>query len=1395
MDKENKNNSQNTINHLMKNKTKDSKNEISNHNSKKNISEIDEKLTPISKKTLNDDDYSSISDNKQNNNDVFYCNIQFSKSIKSIKTEKSNRKNENTINFSSKKNAQKKNIINSIFNKSIDQSSNKINDNSSSFLLKKENESQEIISTIINKKIKNKKVPIFIERGKQKSGPLLKTKNNLVSNRRKSNKSDNSYGILKRRKTKSRTFMDLKFDKNILLDILNKKPESKFKENIVNIIAMDKVYKNLKKTISKIDKNELKKKLHDFETNEICDAIDKLPDNSFCITNNNPENNSNKAKNINVKNMENLDSKQKLIYYLQKYRCLEHKNLIYDSFDDEESDNAEIYSINISPNSKLVYIIDSIVLISSFIQVFYLPIFLANNINYCRNIFGINKIMFYCIDIIYVIDLITEFFRSYYNFEEILVNKKIEICKNYMNGWFLIDLIEAIPFYIILHIMENDCKSNTLYQSKYNGDFNKLKYILLIFKTFKIFKVISKNKTLNKIEELLEEIDFLLINENVFFTILLLFISIHISACLFIFLGRNSYPNWIIKYNLQNESFINIYTTTFYYLITTMTTVGYGDIIISSTLTEVFFQIFVLIVGTIFYSWIVTYVSNYIQKNNEKYYDYEQKMSILEDIKLSHPKLSKDLYKKIKRYLRYNKFKKKNNSEILIDCLPYTLKNILFLEMYKPVIQNFNLLKSVENSSFIVKIVTSFKLCLSIKGDILIQEGDLLEDIIFVKKGILSLEVGINMNSIKESIQTHLNYFNIKNENTKLNNTKIKNIQNNHSFNSDNNKFSNNFNETCIQVNKNLTEIVANNNNIKYIKIICIRKNEHFGDILMFLNKKAPFNVKVKSKTAELFYLSKTDAIEISTLYPNIWNRVIKNSLHNMKKINQVAKKILLVFSKINGIILNDKINNNKTEKEYKFPKSINAIDKKSQAKKKKNKKIKFIDCEKKKQENNTYSFGENNKYSTINNDNKITTNEKINRQKIDDNLNSNNYSENEKIEEQDITNISAEIKIKEINNNDQNNNVKNSDEKFESSLFQDRTINCELYPNEKLNENKFLKSDPSSDQEKEFINFKKTINNYEDNKLNKTKKDKRFFKDLSISQIQNITIFSSYDNLNALTKYNFYKDLNLQDKIKQFLLDECFPNKLISLSYDKRSAKNKLKILKTNDSFNNNKSLKNSIIRNDKSPNLLSVNNIINNENNPQLIDFNFKKHSRSSSKKDKLKNRFHSNKSIRPINFQKKSFIFKSSSYTNLIKINNMNTNGFDEKKEGKYFKNNFSKFSNKYTSPLIRGKLANNNSPNEKKKINYLDVISHNIYEDRQTLKNPCEFYAGFFANILEKQKNDFKKSKIISKSHEYSNFKEKIIDKNKTVIETENNLNNFYSIKDNSILKSNSKGTIE
>jgi hypothetical protein len=73
----------------------------------------------------------------------------------------------------------------------------------------------------------------------------------------------------------------------------------------------------------------------------------------------------------------------------------------------------------------------------------------------------------------------------------------------------------------------------------------------------------------------------------------------------------------------------------------------------------------------------------------------------------------------------------------------------------------------------------------------------------------------------------------------------------------------------------------------QYIKIIEIRRNEHFGDILMFLNKRSTLRVKVKSNKAELFYLNKKDALEISISYSLIWKKINKRSLFNWEQIKR----------------------------------------------------------------------------------------------------------------------------------------------------------------------------------------------------------------------------------------------------------------------------------------------------------------------------------------------------------------------------------------------------------------------------------------------------------------------------------------------------------------------------
>ena len=377
--------------------------------------------------------------------------------------------------------------------------------------------------------------------------------------------------------------------------------------------------------------------------------------------------------------------------------------------------------------------------------------------------------------------------------------------------------------------------------------------------------------------------------------------SLHFLACFFIFIGKNEFHGWIVNNNLQNNSFFEIYVTSLYYQMTTLTTVGYGDISATNGF-EIAYGIFNLIVGTCVYSWTLTFISNYIKKNNEKYADFEDKLKVLREIKIEYPNIGKGLYDRIKRYLNYNKFEHKYNLKFILESLPSSLQNNLIIEIYKPIIKNFQFFKSFENSDFFVKIVTSLKPILSMKEDILIQEGDIIEDIIFIKTGVLALEIIIDLNDPKKSVESHL-------EMTGMN--CFKNISNK--------KFSFLMNLTTFNSNYH-TEIgkqIFNNryDHKKEIKIIDLRKNEHFGDILMILNEKSPLTVKVKSKKAELFFLQKTEATEISNRYSNIWKRIVNRSLHNMKQIKHLIRKKVFLFIESNNIEIDPELKERYTNK------------------------------------------------------------------------------------------------------------------------------------------------------------------------------------------------------------------------------------------------------------------------------------------------------------------------------------------------------------------------------------------------------------------------------------------------------------------------------------------------
>ena len=270
--------------------------------------------------------------------------------------------------------------------------------------------------------------------------------------------------------------------------------------------------------------------------------------------------------------------------------------------------------------------------------------------------------------------------------------------------------------------------------------------------------------------------------------------------------------------------------------------------------------------------------------------------------------------------------------------------------MYKPIISNFVFFKNFHNTDFNVRVILAFKPIIAYKNDILVNEGDMIESIMFVKKGALSVELPINMAHPEENIEKYLNTsFKIEkgpkiqkignstiipenNQNMKSlinsiqeSDLKMESVKKSTSFNNYPNVMKSNptYNNNTSFIEKERKEREKNEleekENITYVKIICIRENEHFGDVFMFLEQRSPLRVRVRSVKCELFFLRKIDAIEISTNYQNIWQNIIKKSVINYQQMKMSIKNIVEIYSLIKTTIHQDDKKMHKKQQTFKI--------------------------------------------------------------------------------------------------------------------------------------------------------------------------------------------------------------------------------------------------------------------------------------------------------------------------------------------------------------------------------------------------------------------------------------------------------------------------------------------
>ena len=987
----------------------------------------------------------------------------------------------------------------------------------------------------------------------------------------------------------------------------------------------------------------------------------------------------NKDYNMSVKSLLNKE---------KKYRNLRIKKLIYDSFDDDECIEDEILKVNIiyiSPNNKYILIFDYIIIFLTLYSLIFLPINISTSI--CFNSFVLRNIINYFMDLVYIIDLILSFFRPYYNFEDQLVYNNNKIIFHYLSSYFVIDLICSIPFYSIFNIMYND---KNCFKINLSIKLNNLYRIFEIFKSLKCLKIMSKkrNSGINAIIKIIDYYSFF--DYKFVFKIFLSLFVLHITTCLHIFISRNSIPNWIISNNLVESSYITIYFTSLYFIITTLTTVGYGDIT-GKTFQEIIFQIFLLIIGIMAYSWLISYCSNIIQEKNKVTEALKNKIRILDDIRMKYNKMSKEMYIKIYRHLEYTHLTYKNDPHLLIDSLPYSLKNSLLNEMYKPIIKNLNFFKNFKNSSFVLKIVRKLVPIRAYKNEILLDQGDLIENMILVKEGSLTLEIKININNPIESVNKLYNddiflgikHFSRKNLNELAHNlsplSTLDHIKNS----------SGNFNSSLIK---------DKDEKIKYLhlKILELRKNEHFGGLLLFLNRRTFLTLRVKSKKADLYFLKKIDAVEISSSYPNIWKRINKISFHNLKQISKYIKKIIKQYCNTFGIKY--QVNQNscknstsKNENKVKFDLTENknygktkVVHNDADNNKENKPSLKNIN----RKNNDIKQTDENNgKIEKVLN-NSVKNGNNLNISNVS-NLNNSVYSNNS-IEKKKSkfykASLNSNLGFDNSNSNKKNKNI------LYLTPFSPEEINDEIY----IGENFIPDNLDNSINKSTILKIKSHIlRNITENKILSLSRNSfsiinhkynlKIFNLLQISKNDSFEFHSLYKNINKISKYKYAKDKDFQSYIKKKL--------------ENRYRKGNRSIKRINSDIFYFKDKQNKQI----SPKTVRI-------------------------KKEKMSISDDKNNVDTEIHYKGKEF-----------------TNVTENKKEGSHKSNSNQKLSlQMHSSNTQVDKYVKKRFKTKKKSV-LLNEISQNIINDTNALNNPNEFYTTLFNSILKDRDKDYSKRK--------------------------------------------------
>lgn len=290
------------------------------------------------------------------------------------------------------------------------------------------------------------------------------------------------------------------------------------------------------------------------------------------------------------------------------------------------------------------------------------------------------------IDILFFLDVLVNCVSAYYDATDTLVVDQRRIFVRYAETWMIVDLLSCVPF----NFFFNDSSSygSLVRVSKLPRLYRILK--LAKYCSLRVTRMLKAYKNRGKCAQLLSCCGHLHAGlQRLFYFTLVALVVVHFTSCMWRLMDKLYYPavdTWLSRYGLSDASDMDVYVAATYWTITTLATVGFGDIVPANTLERIFASC-VILIGMVFYSYTIGMVTGLLGDYDKRNMKLTARLSVLQDIAQQYG-IGHSFMKRLKNSLETDQFQVRKDREDVLRSLPRKLAAKLTLLMHKQLLEN-----------------------------------------------------------------------------------------------------------------------------------------------------------------------------------------------------------------------------------------------------------------------------------------------------------------------------------------------------------------------------------------------------------------------------------------------------------------------------------------------------------------------------------------------------------------------------------------------------------------------------------------------------------------------------------------------------------------------------------